>query len=292
MCRIAGISKSGYYAYVYRNNHPNIDKQIQEENDWKMVKAAYEYKTWKKGARQIRDRIKRDCGATMNLKKVRRIMKSHGLICTIRKKDPIKAMMKAQQTNRIYPNTLQRQFRQGAAKKVLLTDITYLTYGAQERAYLSTIKDATTKMILASQVSLTLDVGFVLKTIQQLLDMWHGELDCKVMIHSDQGVHYTCSSYQELLKLHNIKQDMSRRGNCWDNAPQESFHAVLKTEMDLKKYHTYEELSEGIISYINYYNYERGQKDLNWKTPYEYDEYLASPIKYFPVLYLPSVIYA
>jgi hypothetical protein len=50
-------------------------------------------------------------------------------------------------------------------------------------------------MILASQVSLTLDVGFVLKTIQQLLDMWHGELDCKVMIHSDQGVHYMCGSY-------------------------------------------------------------------------------------------------
>ena len=85
---------------------------------------------------------------------------------------------------------------------------------------------------------------------------------------------------------------MNRRGNCWDNAPQESFHAVLNTEMDLKKYHTFEELFDGIISYINCYNYERGQKDLNWKTPYEYDEYLTSPIKYFLVLYLPSVVYA
>lgn len=62
--------------------------------------------------------------------------------------------------------------------------------------------------------------------------------------------------------------------------------------MDLKKYHTYEELSEGIISCINHCSDERGRKDLNWKTSYEYDEYLASPMKYFPVLYLSSVIYA
>lgn len=290
MCRLAGISKSGYYAYVYRINHPDIEKQIQEENDWEMVKAGYEYDSWKKGARQIQNRIIRDFGITMNLKKVRRIMQDHRMVCPIRKKDPVKAMVKAQQTNRIYPNTLQRQFNQGVAKKVLLTDITYITYSSNKRAYLSTIKDATTKMILASQVSLTLNAGFVLKTIQQLMDMWHGELDCQVMIHSDQGVHYTCLSYQELLRINNIKQDMSRRGNCWDNAPQESFHAILKTEMTLKNYHTYEELSEGIIRYINYYNYKRGQKGLNWMTPAEYDDYLCSEIKYYPAIYMPPVI--
>lgn len=89
---------------------------------------------------------------------------------------------------------------------------------------------------------------------------------------------------------------MSRRGNCWDNAPQESFHAVLKTEMDLTKYRTYESLALGINDYIAYYNYDRGQEGLNWKTPYEYDRYLSdrisNPLTYLPVKYLPDVIYA
>lgn len=89
---------------------------------------------------------------------------------------------------------------------------------------------------------------------------------------------------------------MSRRGNCWDNSPQESFHAVLKTEMDLTKYRTYESLAFGINDYIAYYNYDRGQEGLNWKTPYEYDQYLSdrisNPLAYLPVKYLPDVIYA
>ena len=108
--------------------------------------------------------------------------------------------------------------------------------------------------------------------------------------------HYTSISYQELLKNNNITQSMSRRGNCWDNAPQESFHAVLKTEMDLAKYRTYESLALGINDYIAYYNYDRGQEGLNWKTPYEYDQYLSDRISnqltYLPVKYLPDVIYA
>ena len=79
-----------------------------------------------------------------------------------------------------------------------------------------------------------------------------------MVIHSDQGCHYTSISYQELLKNNNITQSMSRRGNCWDNSPQESFHAVLKTEMDLTKYRTYESLALGINDYIAYYNYDRG----------------------------------
>lgn len=80
-------------------------------------------------------------------------------------------MVQAKQINRINPNTLQRQFNQGGAKKVLLTDIPYITYGGNKRAYLSTLKDATAKIILASQLSLTFDIRFVLKTILQLMNM-------------------------------------------------------------------------------------------------------------------------
>ncbi|WP_455684377.1 IS3 family transposase [Thomasclavelia sp.] len=133
-----------------------------------MIKAAYEYKSWKKGAKQIKMRIERDYGVIINLKKIRRLMKKYMLVCPLRKKNPVKAMMKAQQSHRIHRNVLNRDFLQGKAKKVLLTDITYFTYltfGNGRRAYLSVIKEASTKMILSWQLLLTLDLTFVIDTV-------------------------------------------------------------------------------------------------------------------------------
>ena len=81
---------------------------------------------------------------------------------------------------------------------------------------------------------------------------------------------------------------MSRRGNCWDNAPQESFFAILKTEMNLKKYSSYESVAIAITDYINYYNYERPQLKLRNQTPYENDQYLSET--HFRKLMLPAII--
>lgn len=201
--------------------------------------------------------------------------------------------MKARQSHRIYNNELNRLFYQGVSKKVLLTDITYLTYGNGKRAYLSVIKDASTKMILAWQLSISLDLSFVIKTVEELLGLYKGELDMNIMIHSDQGSHYTSLSYQELLKENGILQSMSRRGNCWDNAPQESFFAILKTESELHKCTSYEKLAHTLIEYINYYNNDRPQWDLNRMTPYEYDRYLKNKRNLLvPSIYIkPNIIY-
>ena len=294
MCNLAGVSRSGYYNYI-KNRNIISDREFKDQLDFMMIKKAYEYKGWKKGARQIKMRIKRDYGVIMNLKKIRRLMKKYDLVCPIRKINPIKAEIKKKQAHRIYGNVLSRNFGQGVAKKVLLTDITYLTYGNGQRAYLSVIKDATTKMILAWRISLSLDLTFVIETVKQLLENYKGELDMNVMIHSDQGCHYTSISYQELLKENGIIQSMSRKGNCWDNAPQESFFAIMKTEMNLKEYKSYKKMALAIVDYISYYNMDRPQLKLNEMTPLEYDTYLSN--KYLrklmlPTLYLPKVIYA
>ena len=295
MCEIAGVSRSGYYAWL-KAAPKRQDRDLKDAFDFKLVKEAYDYKTWKKGARQIKYRLKNDHRIIMNLKKIRRLMKKYGLICPIRKVNPIKKMIKAQQSDRVYENIVDRNFLQGRAKLILLTDITYLEYGHGKRAYLSSIKDTATKMILAHQVSLHLDLSFVIQTVKFLIDNYEAEFDDNILIHSDQGCHYTSIGYQNLLKDHGITQSMSRRGNCWDNSPQESFHAVLKTEMDLNSYSTFEKLALGIADYISYYNYDRGQEGLNWMTPFEYDQYLSNrimnPLRYLPVPYLPEVIYA
>jgi len=290
LCGIANVSRSGYYNWL--SNKPKRDeKDLNDALDFAYIKKAYDYKTYKKGARQIKMRLKRDYGIVMNLKKIRRLMNKYGLICPIRKANPIKKILKAQQSNKTYSNVLSRNFSQGKAKKTLLTDITYITYGKYKRAYLSVIKDSSTKKILAWQLSLTLQLDFVIETVNLLLENYKGELDMDVMIHSDQGCHYTSIPYQTLLKENGIIQSMSRRGNCWDNAPQESFFAIMKTEMDLNIYNTCEQLVNGLIDYINYYNYDRPQLGLNELTPQEYEEYLESKTKkYLPVSYLPEVV--
>lgn len=184
MCKLAGVSRSGYYNWVSKKPFRE-DKDIKDALDFKMIKEAYDYKSWKKGARQIKYRIYKDYGIVMNLKKIRRLMKKYNLICPIRKINPIKAMIKANQANRTYSNIVDRNFNQGKSKLVLLTDITYLTYGSGKRAYLSSIKDATTKMILAHQVSTSLDLEFVIKTVNFLIENYKAELDDNVVIHSD-----------------------------------------------------------------------------------------------------------
>ena len=287
MCQLAQVSRSGYYAYVKRLSQPSL-KEEQDKLDFYFIKKAFDYKGYKKGSRQIKLRLERDYGLCMNRKKIQRLMRKYHLVCPLRKVNPLKAMFKSRQLNRKIPNRVERNFNQGTPKKILLTDITYITYGKNKRAYLSTIKDSTTKMILAHRLSLTLDIQFVLETVKQLHDFYKNELRSDSILHSDQGVHYTSYAYQSLLKEVNITPSMSRRGNCWDNAPQESFFALLKTEINLSEYKTFDSLALAITDYINYYNYDRPQIGIHKMTPYEYDDYLSSS-KYSDLL-VPALI--
>jgi len=93
-------------------------------------------------------------------------------------------------------------------------------------------------------------------------------------IHSDQGFHYTNPQFQKLVKKMGLEQSMSRRGNCWDNAPQESFFGHMKDEIDLKVCSTLDEVKQEIKSYMTYYNLYRGQWNLKKMTPVQYRNHL------------------
>ena len=92
--------------------------------------------------------------------------------------------------------------------------------------YLSTIIDSATNEVVASQISENLKIDFVLQTLDQLRENPNIQLTETSMIHSDQGVHYSSPQFSTKLKELGIQQSMSRRGNCWDNAPQESFSVI------------------------------------------------------------------
>ena len=276
LCSTAGVSRSGYYNYAKNlTSDKYLLREEKDKEDFELILKAYQFKNRHKGARLIKMTLERDFDTIMNLKKIRRLMKKFGLICPIRKANPYRRMAKAMATNNYHDNILNREFYEAKPFEHLLTDITYIYYGPnKQKAYLSTIKDAATREILAYKLSTNLELEFVLDTVNQLKDRFGYLLSDKTLLHSDQGCHYTSIAYQQLLKQLEITQSMSRRGNCWDNAPQESFFGHMKDELHIKECLDYEELQIEIDDYMDYYNNYRYQWDLGKRTPVEYRIYL------------------
>lgn len=165
--------------------------------------------------------------------------------------------------------------KQENAKTVLLTDITYLFFGRGKKAYLVTNKDAFTKQILSYVVSESLEVNFVLKSIEQLVENHHIPKNQKTLIHSDQGTNYTSLKFQSLLNDKELRQLMSCRGNCWGNAPQESFFWHMKDELkNLNNLNTFTELHAEIDDYMDYYNNDCYQWNLAKLSPNQYAEFI------------------
>jgi putative transposase len=275
LCEIAGVSRSGYYNYfTVQSQERRKQRDKQDEQVKEMILKAYRFKNRKKGARQIKMTLENQFETVYNLKRIRRIMKKYTIVCPIRRANPYRRMMKATREHTVLPNLLKRQFKQGIPGKVLLTDITYLFYGKGKKAYLSTIKDGSTNEILAYNVSDRITLDIATDTLLKLKNNRKVKLAPDAFIHSDQGSHYTSPIFQKMVKKFKLGQSMSRRGNCWDNAPQESFFGHFKDEAYIKSCETLEELKKEIQSYMTYYNNFRYQWNLKKMTPVQYRNHL------------------
>ena len=184
MCDIAGVSRSGYYRWL----DAEADRQEKEDRDRKdfiLIRNAYTYRGYKKGARSIHMRLlHQKPPVVMNVKKIRRLMKKCNLRCPIRKANPYRRMAKALRESNVAPNLVDRRFTELGQRMVLLTDITYLPYH-NGCAYLSTIIDAFTRQVLAYAISPSLEIDFVLETVQNLVRDHGIALSKETYIHSD-----------------------------------------------------------------------------------------------------------
>jgi transposase InsO family protein len=185
-------------------------------------------------------------------------------------------MQKANQEHHKVENILNRNFKQTMPGKVLLTDITYLKYGRGKTAYLSTIKDSCTNEIVAHNLSEYMNIHLVINTFKKINHATSALFTKDTIVHSDQGCHYTSTEFQKMLKNLKVQQSMSIKGNCWDNAPQESFYGHMKDEINLKACQTFEDVSLLIADYMNYYNQDRYQWNLKKMTPEQYRNHLLS----------------
>lgn len=277
LCSLAGVSRSGYYAWVKAAPTRELQEQ-KDRDDFDLILTAYKMHGYSKGARGIyMALLHMDPPVIMNLKKIRRLMNKFHLSCPFRGPNPYKRMAKALKTSNVADNLLQREFETYGPRMVLLTDITYLPYNGTF-AYLSTILDAFTKQILSYVLSSSLEVDFVLETVNQLIDNHGISLHSETIVHSDQGCHYTSHKFINILYDKQLRQSMSRRGNCWDNAPQESFFGHMKDHIRSKLADCIEfsQVSAIIDDYMDYYNNRRYQWDLAKLSPNEYYNFVTT----------------
>ena len=271
LCDLACVSRSGYYRWVSAADS-RAQREERDRRDFELILEAYRFRGRDKGARGIHMRLLH-MGILMNIKKIRRLMKKYQLVCPIRKANPYRQMMRAIQTSHRADNIVNRNFTQAGPRTILLTDITYIP-DEEGFCYLSSVKDAVTRECLAHVLSRTMEEEFVLETIEQLMSRHGFSMNAKTLIHSDQGPHYTSVRFIDLLKDKKLRQSMSRRGNCWDNAPKESFFGHMKDELKIHRGMSFEEILAEVDDWMDYYNNDRYQWGLAKLSPREFYEYL------------------
>lgn len=261
MCEFFGISRAAYYAWVkyWEVPDPNAERKT-------LIQEAYEksHKTY--GYRRITLWIRKNKGIFINHKAVLRLMNRMNIRSVARKRKIYKKMTELGTYHR-YDNILNRQFTAKRPNQKWVTDITYIDT-QQGWCYLSTIKDLFDGFIVAHSCDPNNSIALVTRTVQQAKQK--EKVTDGLILHSDQGTQYTSQAYHDVLTQEdNITPSMSRRGNCWDNAPMENFFGQLKEEyLRQFKKPTFKEMEQLIDEYIYFYNYERIQLKTR-QTPYE-----------------------
>lgn len=258
LCEIAGVSRSAFYRFKHRTLP--VSRELEEK-----IIDLYRKSGGRLGYRTIKMRLKSDYRLTVNHKKIRRIMAKYGLKSVVR----AKYRMQSSEEDVIRPDLLKRDFQAGKPYEKLVTDITYIPT-PNKMMYLSAVIDLFDNYPVAWHVSDCQDKSLSFDTIRKL----EGRADLSgTILHSDRGVHYTSKEFSALLARLGIRQSMSRKGNCWDNACAESFFSQYKCECIYllnNRIKTPADVYAVTAEYFDYYIYRRPQKRLGGLTPYEY----------------------
>jgi len=270
-----GISKSSYYRHVGDASWGTSEARRAERDaaDAEHVREAFEHRGFRKGARQVCMLVPRLGHEPIGLGRVRRLMREMGLRSGVREPNPARRAARSREEEAVAPNLLRRRFRLHRPNEVRVTDVTYLDYaGGALRAYGSALMDPVTYVLVAFVVSADNDLGMALETLRE--GDSHPCEDGGIM-HSDQGVLYKSGQFRAEVLSRGLSPSMSKRGNCWDNATQESFFGHFKDEADYASCGTIEELRALVADYVDYHNSERGMWGRMRMTPLEYEAWLS-----------------
>lgn len=253
---IAQISRSTYYYHVKRQTKP--DKYAKAKN---AIVAIYHENKGRYGYRRITAELRRR-GFILNHKTVQRLMKGLGLVCRVRMK---KYKSYKGEVGETAPNLLERNFEAENPNQKWVTDVTEFNLFGQ-KLYLSPILDLCSRDIVSYSISdkpvLSMVTEMLSKAFLKIPD------GTNLILHSDQGWQYQHKQYQKMLRQKGIRQSMSRKGNCLDNAVIENFFGLLKSELlYLQEFDSMEHFKRELVDYLDYYNNHRSKAKLKGLPP-------------------------
>ena len=257
MLEIKGMARSTFYY----NLQSKPDKWEAERQ--RIVEIYYENRG-RYGYRRILQVMQNE-GYIISGKSVRKLMKEAGIKCEVRMK---KYRSYKGQVGKIAPNLLKRDFYAAKPHEKLVTDVTeFSLFGT--KLYLSPVLD----LYNGELINYTLYTRPVLEMVTKMIEGTIAVVGSKTnaILHSDQGWQYQHKEYQKLLKKNNLRQSMSRKGNCLDNAIMENFFGLLKSELlYLQTFDSLEHFKEELELYLQYYNNDRIKLKLDGMSPVQY----------------------
>jgi len=264
MCNLLGVSTSGYYDWRDRPPSPRSDRHARLTEKIRSV-----HKTSRRiyGSPRVHGQL-RDMGEVVGENTVAMLMKRAGIQSKVHKRFVVTTNSRHSQP--VAPNLLKRDFDAKRPNQKWLSDVT----GIETREgwlYLATVLDLFSRRIIGWSMSDSNSQYLVADALKMALAS-RGEVRGAIL-HSDRGAPYVGSEYQKLLTAHGILCSMSRKGDCWDNAPMESFYHSLKTEwVAFEDYATHDEARSSIFRYIElFYNTSRLHSSLGYKSPMKYE---------------------
>lgn len=261
---VLGVSRSGYYAYLSRpesvRNRSNIKLLYQ-------IKEVFEKSKQRYGFRRIRADLNSQ-GMQCSKERVRRLMKKHNITANIKKK--YKRTTDSNHKLPVVLNLVNMMFNPVIANRYWTSDITYI-WTSEGWLYLCVVIDLWSRRVIGWKTGRFINESLVTEAVSKAISI--RRTDRGLILHSDRGSQYASIKLRNMLKENNITQSMSSKGNCYDNAPTESFFATLKRELIYRKtFRTREEAKQQIFEYIEvFYNRYRRHSTLNYLSPVQFE---------------------
>jgi len=266
MCNVLDVSRSGYYAWLHR---PESLRKKANRNLVTRIRVIHGQKRKTYGSPRIHQELNGN-GVKCSRNRVARIMKQEGIRAVVPRK--YKATTDSKHNLPVAPNLLKQDFDIKEPNKVWLADITYIST-LEGWLYLAAVMDLGCRRIKGWSMSTRLTKELALDALKMAI--CNNPVTTGIIHHSDRGSQYASTDYQKLLADKGMIPSMSRKANCWDNAPMESFFHTLKTEWVYGlKYHTRQEAKASLFEYIElFYNRQRRHSALQYMNPCQYELY-------------------
>ena len=264
LCSVFSVSRSGFYAWL---NRPESSRARRDKRLKAKIHVIYHQHKKRYGSPRITEELKSQ-GESTSVHRVSRLMRESGLRAVpIRR---FKVTTDSRHNQPVAPNLLGQQFKTKGENQVWLSDITYLSTH-EGWLYLAVVMDLHSRRVVGWKCSERLTTPLVSEALA--MAYWQRKPKPGLIMHSDRGIQYASNQYQQQLKQYGMVCSMSRKGNCWDNAPMESFFHTLKNEeVYQERYQTRKDAKNSIREYIMaYYNSIRRHSALGYLSPMQFE---------------------